>query len=307
MNIRQLEAFRATIVAGTVSGAASLMGLSQPAVSRLIDQLERNLNFSLFDRSKGRLVPTPEAHLLYEEVERTFISVDKIREIATDIHAARAGYLHIAALPAMALGFLPRVIEEFKKDHPKVAISLTIQTSAKIEEAAAAQQIDIGLAEFPFQRSGFETDEFCRTPDVLVVPEGHRLAERKQARPKDVADLPFISLTRNNVGRHLVDQIFRKADVKRQLTIEAHYSAVICSFVRLGLGVGLVDPFTAADFKDRGVVAIPFRPAMDFNIGILYPAHRPLSRVARTFLGTLRSCRNEVLGERASPVSSTEI
>ncbi len=301
MNIRQLEAFRATIVAGTVSGAASLMGLSQPAVSRLIDQLERSLDLSLFDRSKGRLVPTPEAHLLYEEVERTFISVDKIRELATDIHAARAGHLHIAALPAMALGFVPAVIEKFNADHPGVAISLTIQTSAKVEEAAAAQQIDFGLAEFPFQRAGFETEEFCRTPNVLVVPEGHSLAQRKQVRPADLADLAFISLTRNNVGRHLVDQVFRKADVKRALKIEAQYSAVICSLVCHGLGVGLVDPFTAADFKDRGVVALPFRPAMEFNVGVLYPAHRPLSRVARAFLAALRACRNEVLGECASP------
>jgi DNA-binding transcriptional LysR family regulator len=300
MNIRQLEAFRATIVAGTVTGAASLMGLSQPAVSRLIEQLERSLNFSLFDRSRGRLVPTPEAYLLYEEVERTFASVDKIREIATDIHAARAGHLHIAALPALALGFVPKVVERFKKGHPEVMISLSIQTSTKIEESAAAQQIDFGFAEFPFQRSGFETEDFCRAADVLVVPASHRLAGRKQARPSDVAESPFISLTRDNVGRHLVDQIFHKAEIRRQMTIETQYSAVICSLVQLGLGVGLVDPFTAADFKGRGVVAVPFRPAMEFHIGILYPAHRPLSRVAREFLMLLRNCRNEILGKERS-------
>jgi len=76
-------------------------------------------------------------------------------------------------------------------------------------------------------------------------------------------------------------------------------NAVICDLVRRGLGVGVVDAFTAADFAGRGIVAVPFRPRIDFRLGILYPTHRPLSRVARAFLSVLRRRRNELL--RASP------
>ena len=99
MNIRQLEAFRATIVARSTIGAAQLLNASQPAVSRLLSQLESSLQLTLFDRSSGRLVPTPEAMLLYAEVERTFLSVDRIREMARDIRTADAGSPSAASTP----------------------------------------------------------------------------------------------------------------------------------------------------------------------------------------------------------------
>jgi DNA-binding transcriptional LysR family regulator len=305
MNIRQLEAFRATMLAGTVSGAASLMGLSQPAISRLLSQLEHRLNLSLFDRSKGRLAPTPEAHLLYEEVERTFVSVDKIRELAGDIGAARAGQLRVGVLPALGLGFMSDAIARFNATHPDIFVSLIVEASVKIEEWAAAQQVDFGIAEFPFRRAGIVIEEFCRTDLVLALPVGHRLAAKAQRRgfigPEDLQDERFISYTANTTGRHLVDRVFERVDVRRAVVAEAQYSAVICGLIERGLGVGLVDPFTAGDFAGRGrLVAVPFRPGVELRLGLLHPAHRPMSVVAREFLKVLRAMRNLVLPATAA-------
>ncbi len=291
MNIRQLEAFRAFMMAGSTKAAAHLLGVSQPAVSRLIDQLERSLAIDLFDRSKGRLIPTPEALLLHEEVERTFISVDKIREIAADIRMANAGKLTLGVLPALSLRFVPRAVELFRKTHPKTSISINIQTSAKIEEWAAAQQIDIGIAEHPFARTGVDSDDFCREPYVIAAPIGHRLAKHRIVRPEHLEGEDFVSLTRHTVVRHIVDQIFQKAQVERRLGLEAQNSAVICDLIERGLGVGLVDPFTAHDFRDR-VLIRPFLPGVEFHLALLHPSHRPLPKMARAFLTTLRTCRN---------------
>jgi DNA-binding transcriptional LysR family regulator len=295
MFVRQLEAFRATMIAGTVSGAALLLGISQPAVSRLLVRLEKELRLTLFDRGKGRLTPTAEAQLLLDQVERTFVSVDKIREVAAEIGLAQAGHLQIAALPAVGLGFLPAAIEEFHRGHPKVKISFQVNMSARVEETVAAQRVDFGIGEFPFRLTGIETEIFCRAPEYLVVPEGHRLAARPFVRPADLEDLPFIALTRDQVGRHLVDHVFQRAGVSRDLVAETQANAVVCDLVRRGLGVGLVDPFTSADFAGRGIVAIRFRPTVEFRLGILYPTHRPLSRVARAFLSVLRRRRDELL------------
>jgi DNA-binding transcriptional LysR family regulator len=299
MFIRQLEAFRATMQAGTVSGAAVLLGVSQPAASRLLGRLEKELNLTLFDRSKGRLTPTPEAQILYDQVERTFVSVEKIREVAADIGTARAGHLHVAALPAVGLGFLPAVIEEFNRAHPQVTIALEVNISARVEESVAAQHVDLGIGQFPFRRTGLESEVFCNAPQYLVVPVGHPLAERDYARPADVRDLPFIALARDQVGGHVIDRVFDRAGVPRRIRAETQVNAIICDLVRRSLGVGIVDAFTAADFADRGIVAVPFRPRIDFRLGILYPTHRPLSRVARAFLSVLRRRRNDLL--RAGP------
>lgn len=297
MNIRQLEAFRAFIITGTTTGAAKLLNISQPAVSRLIDQLERKISFPLFDRAKGRLRPTPEAILLYEEVERTFTSVDKIRELASDIRVANAGHLRIAVLPALSLRFLPMVIEKFRENHPRTTISMTIQASSKIEEWAAAQSIDFGIAEFPFLRAGVETVDFCRAPYVAALPKHHPLAQKKTLKPADFAGEVFISFTGNTSARHLIDQVFQRSQVTRRMMLETQYSAVIAEFVSRGLGVGLIDPFTAADYQNQNIVTRPFEPRVEFHLGILHPNHRALSRAARSFLAALRSAKNNALSK----------
>ena len=295
MFIRQLEAFRATMLAGTISGAAVLLGVSQPAVSRLIGRLEKELKLTLFDRSKGRLTPTVEAQILHDQVERTFVSVDKIREVASSIGAAQAGRLHVSALPAIGIGFLSGVVQEFHKTHPNVLITAEITLSARVEETVAAQRVDLGIAEFPFRLTGLETEVFCNAAECLVVPEGHPLASAAFARPSDLEGAPFISLLRDYVGRHVIDQVFERAGVTRRLVAEAQVNATICEMVQRGVGLAIVDPFTAADYASRGVVAVPFRPSIKMRLGILYPTHRPLSRVARAFLSVLRRRRNELL------------
>ena len=300
MNIRQLEAFRAIMVARSTIGAAELLNMSQPAVSRLLSQLEASLKLTLFDRSSGRLVPTSEALLLYTEVERTFISVDKIREMARDIRSADAGSLNIASFPLLALGFLPGVIRQFNEIHPRTRVSLHVQMSPKIEEWAAAQQIDFGFAEFPYQartfdRSGFEAEEFCRVPYLLAVPQGHRLAARKIVRPADIAGERFISLTTNTVGRLLVDQLFEREGVAREMVVDSQVMAVVATLISQHQGIGFIDPFTAADFADRNIVPLRFEPAVEMRIGLLHPTHRPLSRIASEFAGLLRTCKRKVL------------
>jgi DNA-binding transcriptional LysR family regulator len=295
MFIRQIEAFRATMLAGTVSGAAVLLGVSQPAVSRLIGRMEKELKLTLFDRSKGRLAPTVEAQILYDAIERTFVSVDKIREVAADIGAAQAGHLHIAALPALGLFFLPGVIHDFHRAHPQVTVTAEVSISARVEEGVAAQRVDLGLAEFPIRRTGIESEVFCDVPECLVVPAGHKLAGAAVVRPADLEGAPFVSLMRDFVGRHVVDRIFERAGVARRLVAETQVNSVICELVQRGVGIGIVDPFTAAHYAGRGVVAVPFRPVIKIRIGVLYPTHRPLSRAARAFLSALRRRRNELL------------
>jgi len=295
MKIRQLEAFRATMMAQTTIGAAELLGISQPAVSKLLAQLEGALRLTLFDRSSGRLQPTPEARFLYEEVQRTFVSVDKIREIAREMQMANTGMVSLAALPALATGFLPATIGLFGRNHPDRRVSLRIQMSTRIEELVAAQLVDFGLAEYPFQRNGVAVEEFCSVPLVLAVPASHRLAGRQTTAPSDLQDERFISLTENNVGRELADTLFLRAGVQRRMTLEAQIFCVIAEMVSQDLGVGLIDPFTAFDFRDRSIASISFEPTVMLRVGLLLPVYRPTSRAAREFISCMKMHRREVL------------
>lgn len=283
------------MVAGTVSGAAEIMGISQPAVSRLIDALEKDLSITLFDRTTGRLVPTAEARMFYEHVQQAFRQYDQLYTIAEDIKSGRKGSLHVACLPSLGLGFLPRAVAEFARSQPDVAVRYDLQLSMRVESWVSSQQVDLGLAEFPCEGFGFEREDFVRTPYVMAVPEAHPLAEKPILTPDDLSGVPIVSLGSEAIGRKLFDACLTKANVRPKIVCETLYASGVCELVRLGMGVGMIDQFTAYDFAGKGVVFRRFEPSITFHVGILYPKHQPLSRSASEFVTVLRSKRAKVL------------
>lgn len=294
MNIKQLKAFRATVLAGTVSGAADLLDLSQPSISRLIGQLEDHLGVILFDRISGRLVLTPEGQLIYEHVEKTFNALDKISEYAFDIKHSRVGKLSIACMPALGLEFMPSVIEGFCKANPGVSITLDVQLSPKIEDWITTQHVDIGLAQIPLEREGLIVDEFCKAPYVAALPKGHPLATHKRLVPEHFNNEKFVSLTSVNSVRHLIDQLFANYNVKRTMLLETSYLPTVCSLVGSGLGVSLVDPLSAY-YHLENIDIRTMEPAPMFNVGLMYASHRPLAKVGRQFIGYLKQCRDHAI------------
>lgn len=299
MNIRQLEAFRATVRVGTVNGAAELLGLSQPSVSRLIAELERSLALTLFDRINGRLVPTPEGQIIHEQVEHTFSAYDRIRELAADMRHTRIGNLSIACMPALGIGFLPAVIKAFCNAHPAVHVSLDIQASVKIEDWIAAQRIDFGLAELPFQREDIAVDEFCRVPYYAVMTPAHPLAAKSTLAPEDFSEQPFISMTPACQARHQVDQYFAERAIRRDCRLETSYLPAVCEMAAHGLGLGLADPFSVHDHLPR-IAARALQAPIDFRVGLLYPKHRPMSRLGRSFIAFMKRCRDRRLKDVAA-------
>lgn len=292
MRWRQLQAFRETMIAGTVSGAAEIMGISQPAVSRLLEALEESLNFPLFDRTTGRLVPTAEGRMFYEEVRKAFVSYEHLATVAKEIKFGRRGSLTIACLPALGLGFIPSVIAEYARLRPDVHIRLDLQLSHLVEGRMSSPQVDLGFAEFPSENFGIERETFFRAPYVLALPEAHRLTARETITPTDLRGEPMIALGPESVCRRLLEAAFADAKVPLDVVCETLYAAGVCRLVQHGTGVGVVDLFTAHDFSGRGVVIRRFEPRLMFNVGLMYPRSRPLSRAASEFLKVLRAKRN---------------
>jgi DNA-binding transcriptional LysR family regulator len=280
---RQLEAFRAVMMAGTVTRAAEMLSVSQPAVSKLIAQLEARCGFALFQRRGGRLVVTPEAELLFDEVDRLFAGVEAVVQAAADIRALRAGRLRVAAFPALATRLLPRLVAAFLSDYPGVQVMLESRRSRPLTDWLAANRADIGIGLLPSERPGVENELLCRCEGVCVLPAGHRLAGCATVRAEDLRDEPFVSLGREDRSRFGVDQIFDDLGVRRDILIETEQSESACAFVAAGRGIAVTDPFSAYEFGERGVVVRRFRPAVHFTVWLLYPAHRRRARMTVVF------------------------
>lgn len=300
MKLRHLEAFRAVMNAGSISQAAETMHLSQPAVSKLISDLERSIGFDLFVRSRGSaLAVTPEAEIFYHEVERSFVGVDALKQAARDIRNLTTGNLHIVSLPALSYGFLPRVIKVFRDRFPRVSIRLYTHSSIHVRQWVANQQFDIGLATRGHEISGVEAKTFLRSVGACVMPKDHRLAKNDIITPLDLAKEPFISLMAGESTRRRIDRIFEDAGVQRELLIETQYAMTICKLVMQGLGCSIVSPATAADFLHEGIVLRPFEPRVEFEYVLHTPSLRPLSQTALRFIETMELVRDTMIAEGA--------
>jgi DNA-binding transcriptional LysR family regulator len=288
MNVRQIETFRAVMEAGSVTAAAERLRITQPAVSKLIIELERSTRLVLFVRKKRRLVPTQEAQLLYEEIERVFLGVDRIRRYAMELREVKTGRAHIACLPSLGLSLVPMVIAQMAADVPAAHLTLHVRTSTRIVDWLLGQRVDLGISLVPVDHPSVEIESLVRTEAVCVLPREHELAARSRITPGDLQGQSFISLRRDDDAAEMINRILDDSGVVRKAALETNLSEVACRLVRAAAGVSIVDPFTAAQFGDE-IVVRPFVPPARFEVFLLFPAFRPRSRLLENFLSRLRA------------------
>jgi len=287
INLRQVEAFRAMMLTGSVTEAATLMAITQPAVSRLLRDLQALLKMKLFERRGTGLVPTAAASALYTEVERSFVGLERITAAAEEIRYRRIGALKVAALPALVNGYLPRVIGGFLKERPNLTLSCFGVISPIVVDWVMNNQCDVGFAEVAMVHAGLPSAPLPALPRVAILPEGHRLATRSLLQPRDFEGESFVSLTTGSTGRHIIDQVFNRDDVRRVLRVETSLSEIMCGMVSSGLGIGICDPFTAREFEGRGIVARRFEPRIDFEVAAVFPPQRSPSEMALDLVETV--------------------
>ncbi len=275
LNLRQVEAFRAVFQTGSMTAAGELMGGSQPAVSRLIRDLEAETGLPLFERAGGRVIATPDAVALIREVERSFHGLDRVARAAAELRHRREGALRIAASVAPSFFCLPAVIRQFQIAWPGVALSLKTGTSPEILDLVAMQQCDLGVAVVAPDAPGVAVQALPAHEAVCVLPEGHALAAKDAVTAADLEGLPLLVLSDYS---HLQQQFtaqLEAAGVAPDVVFESSFSASLCPLIAEGAGIGVLDPLTARAHAGRGVVLRPFRPAVTYELKVLFPAARP--------------------------------
>ena len=272
---RQLAMFRAIMLHGNLSRAAEVSASSQPTLSRELARLEQVLGFSLFDRISGRLRPTVRAMALMQEVERSFVGIDRIAATAQALRTQTTGHLRLACLPALAQAFMPHALALFTAQFPQASVSITPLESPWLEQAMGQQRYDLGLSETTQAPTGVALQATLSLNEVAVLPQGHRLARKQVLQPEDFAGQRFISLAPEDPYRQLIDQMFSQAGVQRQLSFETASAVAVCAMVRRGLGVAIVNPLTALELANTGLVVRPLSVAIAFNMSLLLPQVAP--------------------------------
>ncbi len=282
---REIEVFAAVMTHGTTTRAADALNITQPAVSKIILQLTNKAGFPLFRNHRQRLIPTPEAHMLYAEVRRVFESVRGISRAAKEIKELRSGRLNVSALPAFGLTLLPSIVAGFTQQFPDVAVTLDIRSSSTIIQRASRNQLDIGVAaEVNDETPSVVRRSLVATPPVCIMPKGHALSRLKVVQVDDLDGSNFVSLGVGDPMRRQLDTLCEERGVKRSLKIEAALSNTCINLVANGIGIAVVDRLSAWMARDLPIDIRDFHPHLDINLSVYRPWGTIASSAADTFI-----------------------
>lgn len=288
INLRQIEAFYSVMRTGTVVGAAQLMSVTQPAISRAVALLEVRIGYKLFERRGRRLVATPEAEAFYREVEPIYGSLERIAQFSQDIRYQRAGALRIATLPALSQGLIPRAIARFLSSRHEVSVFVQSLPSRQIADMVATRQFDVAVVELPLSRPSISIEPLEPEPMVAVIPAKHRLASKRRISLKDLDGERMILLSQHSYVRYQIEDAFSKLSVSANVMLETPTSPVACALVAAGAGITLVSQLAAAPFAGPDVVVRPIVEELVSRTAVIFPYPGNRLALAETFVAELR-------------------
>ena len=282
-NLRSLACFRAIINAGSATAAARQLNLTQPGVSRLLALLESQIGFQLFQRTRGQLIPTQEAMILYKEVDIALQSMDRVFQLARNLHDADFGELKIVSPPSFAEFFLSQVIAEFILEHPSVRISLDSQSVETAKDMVALRAVDCGFIKLPAEHPGLSCIPLIRAGTVCALPAGHRLARQKIISVKNLAGEPLVLLAKGKPSRTLIEDAFRSAGVPMKIRIETHTVGSACALANKGTGIAIVNEMLGIRYAGRGLALRRFSPDIYHEYAFMTPTDAVMTRVTQKF------------------------
>lgn len=289
LNFGLIEAFRSVMLVGTVVGAARLMNVTQPGVSRSIALLELRIGYKLFERQGRRLIPTPEGEALYREVEPLYGNLERIAQVAQDIGQQRAGALRIATLPAFSQSVMPRTIARFLASRPEVSVFVQSLPSRQIADMVATRQFDVAVIELPLSRPSISVEPLEPVPLVAVMPSKHPLAKKRRVSLRELHGERMILLSQHSYVRYQIEEAFSQLGVSPKVVMETPTSVIACALAAAGAGITLVAQLAAEAFAGPDVVIRPIVEPLTSRYAVIFPYPGKRLALAETFAKGLQA------------------
>lgn len=288
MTLRQVEVIRAVMVTGTIGGAAKLLNVSAPGISRLVKFTERSLGVRFFQRQNGRYFPTPEAQNIFEQINGVYKKVDDLTEIISKIGQGALSELRIGSVPSICQVMVPRAIARVRRRYPDLRIDVNV---LKIEEAIDFLLLGRGdcvAMSYRLDHSGLDFLPLASGELFCIVPTGHPLATRKRVSAAEIVCYPLIGIDPTDPYGRIMAEIFARKNLDYDVTIRARFGTTVCALVKSGLGVAVMDQFTVAHGGFPGLELIPIAEPTRFETYIAVKRGTPQSLYVEHFIQCLR-------------------
>lgn len=293
MEIRQLEAFAAVMSTGSVTAAGRLLGRSQPAITRAIQELETELGFTLFARSGPRVSPTTRGFLLYEEVEPVLLGMQQIRASAAAIGRDGSRSLNVVATPSLAAGLLPAALA----GEPALPAQIHLHSAApeKVVHAVLTGAAEVGVTSLPLEHRGVALHWIGEAGCVAALHADDPLATAAAVPLSACGSRTLVTMQNPYRVRQRFDEALAHAGVAVAARIDTNTSLNALALVRAGLGIALLEPVTAYGFPVPDVAVRPLDTRIPFHFCVITPQGRPQTPAVQTLIAQLAQAAARLL------------
>ncbi|MDR6914232.1 DNA-binding transcriptional LysR family regulator [Pseudomonas sp. 3296] len=277
MRLRHIEIFQAIRQTGSISAAAQLLHVSQPAVTKVLQHAEQQLGFPLFLRVRGKLQATPEALELEREVDKVTESLQGVRRLAQSLRREPGHSLRIGATPALALSLLPPAIHEWTERYPDIACELSSAHSRELVQNLLMREVDVALTLQRPDHPGLKAQALASGVLVALAPAGYwSAAEVGTPLPlMALADAPLIGLSSADPLAARLDSYLEAVAPPPRVRIAVQTYSLARAMVESGAGLAVIDPFTALGASSTATAIRPLTPPLPITLYAVTRATEP--------------------------------
>jgi DNA-binding transcriptional LysR family regulator len=283
-----MEVFRAVMIAGSASGAARMLFISQPAVSRLLGHMEASLGVTLFHRTGGKLVPTAQARLLLDEVNRVHDAALRVDSFVANLSKQASGTLKLACSPSLGLNLLPGLIGEFLDACPQVHVHFHTTLIQDVPMELLSGKTDLVVCVLPIENPNLCSEALIKGRMVCAIPARHPFAARHSVSLADLEGQRLILYSRSIPFGQLLVAAAERYGHTLSPAIDVPRAELACSLVNEGVGIAIVDQFSVASHGWRNVVVRPIKEDIPITVSLVRSKFMPPNDAAEQFIHLLR-------------------
>lgn len=288
MNLRHIEVFHSVYTNGSISAAARALNVAQPSISKVLRHAESRVGFALFHRAGGRLTATDEAHLLFLEIDEIYGKIGSLRQFCGNIARGMNGVVRLAVMPGFGLDIAPKAIAQFRRQMPTANVDVQTIHHSDIPRALCERSCDIAIAYDPVNHPRLTRMQIGVGELVLLFKSDEAPPGTGPVPLEALSSLSFVSLVHSGPLGHLFNRAIDELDITVNETVTVNTMYIAAALVRQGLGVALVDDFTARACEGPELQVRRVTPALPFNVYCVFLNDRPLSALSRAFIQTLK-------------------
>lgn len=293
MRLKHIEVFHAVMLTGSVSAAAKLLHVTQPAVTQALQHAELQLGYALFTRQRRRLIPTREAQALYPEVQALMSQLESVRRMATALGSGEGERFRILIVPSLAVKALPDALKVFRARHRKLPISVRTLHSNDIARAMALQEGDVGIVYGRLPHPALSDELVATGRLVCAAPAGTLSTDRRTTvELQKILREPFVCIDeRDPLGAVLADQWARLGVTPATgITVQTHHIAMVMA--EQGFGPAIIDSFTAQASGGRLYIRA-LVPEVPVEVRALQPSGLRSPKAVSDFISAFRAAISE--------------